>query len=30
LGLYAIAGLIAAAVVTRFVLPHLLPAEIQA
>lgn len=29
LGLYAIAGLIAAATVTRFVLPHLLPAQFR-
>lgn len=29
LGLYAIAGLIAAAMVTRFVLPHLLPANFR-
>lgn len=29
LGLYSIAGLIAAAAVTRFVLPHLLPARFQ-
>lgn len=29
LGLYAIAGLIAAAVMTRFVLPHLLPANFR-
>ncbi|ARU31058.1 hypothetical protein CAP31_04760 [Sulfuriferula sp. AH1] len=29
LGLYAIAGLIAAAAVTRFVLPHLLPAKFR-
>lgn len=29
LGLYAIAGLLAAAVVTRFVLPHLLPATFR-
>jgi predicted exporter len=29
LGLYAIAGLVAAAVVTRFVLPHLLPAKFR-
>ena len=29
LGLYAIAGLVAAAVMTRFVLPHLLPAQFR-
>jgi len=29
LGLYAIAGLVAAATVTRFVLPHLLPAQFR-
>lgn len=29
LGLYSIAGLVAAALVTRFVLPHLLPADFQ-
>ncbi|MDI1273530.1 MAG: hypothetical protein PSV33_08155, partial [Polaromonas sp.] len=29
LGLYAIAGLVAAAVMTRFVLPHLLPAKFR-
>jgi predicted exporter len=29
LGLYAIAGLVAAAIVTRFVLPHLLPATFR-
>jgi predicted exporter len=29
LGLYAIAGLVAAATVTRFVLPHLLPADFR-